>query len=289
MYHIRNVIHRTNVPLTPDKDMNSSEDFMLLLLHAHVVEAANTLQQKLHSTEVSVLASRIISAYFRMPDSTDEVQKECEDSIYLYGTDLLTIGLIWHGFYDSIREGDGERILRYWKLLLIIFKVTGHRNYAKEAVVLLDQYYHTFSERQKTQLLWSRCVNTQGIAGANIPCDLFMEHLNRRLKNCIRNMGANVSSFSIIKAGKAIGALHHVCNIFEQQTVGHSRSSRHKFHSFGEDLKSVVDILKEVRTFTYNPDRKEKYQSFKSKKGLLEQITTQQLIKQITTTMSGVF
>ena len=42
--------------------------------------------------------------------------------------------LIWHGFHDSIREGDGDRIIRYWKMLLIILKASNHYNYAKEAV-----------------------------------------------------------------------------------------------------------------------------------------------------------
>ena len=64
----------------------------------------------------------------------------------------------------------------------MIFKVTGHRNYAKEALTLLDQYYQTFSERQNAQLIWSRCINTRGAAGAYIPLDLHMERLNCRLK-----------------------------------------------------------------------------------------------------------
>ena len=76
-------------------------------------------------------------------------------------------------------------ILCYWKLLLVLFKSTNNCNYAKEAVNILFQYNYTFSDQQKAQLLWSRCVNTRGIVGVNIPCDLFMEHLNRRLKNAV--------------------------------------------------------------------------------------------------------
>lgn len=66
--------------------------------------------------------------------------------------------------------------------------------------------YYTFSERQKEQLIWSRCINTTGHPGANILCDLFMEHLNRRLKMVIRSMGANSPS-SIQRAGKAIASV----------------------------------------------------------------------------------
>lgn len=112
------------------------------------------------------------------------------------------MGLIWHGFHDAIKEADGERILRYWRLLLVVFKSTSHRNYAKEAVNLLYQYHYSLSERQKMQLLWSRCVNTQGFQGKNIPCDLYMEHLNRRLKTVIRGMGGNITPARMQHAAK---------------------------------------------------------------------------------------
>ena len=113
----------------------------------------------------------------------------------------------------------------YWKVLLAVFKSTNNHNYAKEAVNLFQ--YYAFSDRQKAQLLWSRCVNTRGIQGANIPCDLFMEHLNRRLKNVIHSMGANVTPKAIVKAGRAIGTVSHVCQVFEEPTAGTMHSDRH--------------------------------------------------------------
>ena len=39
MYQLRNLIIRTAVPSDPEKNMNSCEDFLLLLLHAHVVDS----------------------------------------------------------------------------------------------------------------------------------------------------------------------------------------------------------------------------------------------------------
>ena len=83
----------------------------------------------------------------------------------------------------------------------MVFKSPSRQNYAKEAVNLLVQYYHVLTERQKTQLLWSHCVNTKGLPGKNIPCDLHMEHLNRRLKIILRNLGANITPKAVVKAG----------------------------------------------------------------------------------------
>ena len=73
----------------------------------------------------------------------DDEPEMCEDGVYVYATELLSLGLLWHGFHDSIREGDGDRILRYWKMLLIVFKSSNNHNYAKEAVNILLQYHYT--------------------------------------------------------------------------------------------------------------------------------------------------
>ena len=49
--------------------------------------------------------------------------------------------------------------------------------------MLLIQYHFLFSERKAAEVRNSRFVNTHGRKGHNRPCDLHMEHLNRRLKD----------------------------------------------------------------------------------------------------------
>ena len=184
--------------------MNAAEDFLLLVLHAHIVAAGETISSYVSVTSVSDLARRILNNYVYLPSSWEEEEstKTTHDGVHFYSMELLTLSLIWHSFHDAIKEGDRERIVRYWKLLIIIFKASNHRNFAKEAVLFLFQYLHQFSDRQKEQLLWGRFVNTQGRVGANIPSDLHMEHLNRHLKTVLCNMEANVNPNSVVKAGK---------------------------------------------------------------------------------------
>ena len=160
---------------------------------------------------------QIFVNFIDLPSGKDDVTTS-EDGVFTYAMELLTLSLLWHGFHDAIREGDGERIIRYWKFLFIIFKSSSCHNYAKEAVTFLLQYYYNLTPRQRSQLLWSRCVNTRGVPGANIPCDLHMEHLNRRLKIVIKNLGINVNPKLIQKAGETIGVVQHICKIFEGQT-----------------------------------------------------------------------
>ena len=324
MYQLRTLINRTNVPSDPQNNMNAAEDFMALLLHAHVVAAAETIADFNPMESVTDVARAIVANFIRFPDTTPVVDDSGEgntgkragskkgkkgagkqradkaadgkegddgdgnddestvDGIHLYATELLTVAMVWHGFHDASKEGDGERILRYWKLLLVFFKSTNRRNYAKEAVNLLFQYHCKFSDRQKHQLLWGRCVNVSGVEGANIPCDLHMEHLNRRLKTMIRHMGANVKPKSIIRAGKAIHVVHRLCKKFEEQTVSRGHSDRHKVPSFGQDFHTILDQLTTDNVFLTQSTQR-KHPSFKYKCGIFDTLSRQQLISKVNT------
>ncbi len=286
MYHLCNLINRTSVPSDPEKNMNAAEDFMLLLLHTHVVAGAKMMQSINPTETVADLAKLIVVNYVRLPRIDDHATEKCDDRVHLYAVEVLSLGLLWHGFHDAIREGDGDRILRYWKFMLVIFKSTNHRNYAKEAVNLLLQYNYTFSEREKAQLLYSRCVNTRGYPGANIPCDLFMEHLNRTLKTVIRGMKANVNPTMIQKAGKAIASVHHVCQQFELQTSSHVRSDHHPYPSFGKDFETILKALEDEKVFF--PLSVRWHSSFKFTCGLMETLSRTDLLKKVETTIKQI-
>ena len=223
--------------------MKSSEDFLLLVILAHVIHAAKTIKNHQSFVNVTDLAREIVSKFTIFSRNNDAEPGNYEDNVLLYTTELLSLGLIWHGFYDFIKEADGDRILHYWKFLLIILKSTNHYNYAKEAVNLLWQYHYKFSEREKSELLWNRCVNTKGCPGTNMPYDLFMEHLNRRLKCVICSICANVNPVAVQNAGRAIGSVDHICKLFENQTVTATSADNHNKPKFGKDLKTILDVL----------------------------------------------
>lgn len=122
---------------------------------------------------------------------------EKEDLVYSYSKEVITLGLLW-------------MIMRIWKYLMLIFRQTNHRNYAKEAALLLINYHFATSERVATQLATSRVVNTKGRTGCNIPCDLHLEHLNRRLKGTICRMESNIKPSIIQTAAKAIGVVDEI-------------------------------------------------------------------------------
>ena len=148
------MINRKSVPLDLQTKMNAAEDFLLLVLHAHIVAAGETISTYVSVTSVSDLARRILNNYVYLPHPGAEEEESMEithDGVHFYSMELLTLSLIWHSFHDAIKEGGGECIVRYWKLLLIIFKASNHRNYAKEALLFLFNTCTSFQTGRKNR------------------------------------------------------------------------------------------------------------------------------------------
>ncbi len=80
---------------------------------------------------------------------------------------------------------DGDRILPCWKFMLLYFRFAGKTKYAIEAFNMFTNVNAICSTRLAAQIKWSRVVNTRGGQGNSHPVDLYMEHLNRCLKDYI--------------------------------------------------------------------------------------------------------
>ena len=132
------------------------------------------------------------------------------DGVFNYACSILNDGLLLLKLRDAIHEGDSPRILRFWKFMLIYYKHAGHHKYALEAFNFLAQVNVVSSPRMKKQLLWSRVVNIRGGAGNNIPVDLHNEHLNRKLKDIISGVGANIAEDVVVQASKSINAVDQI-------------------------------------------------------------------------------
>ena len=81
--------------------------------------------------------------------------------MHAYTIEFLSMALLWHAFHDAISEGDGDRIMCYWKFLSAIFRQERHCNYANEAVNLITQTM-VLSPRKVSEIKWSRTVITTG-------------------------------------------------------------------------------------------------------------------------------
>lgn len=73
-------------------------------------------------------------------------------------------------------------------------------------------------------------VNIHGRQGKNIPCDLFLEHLNREAKCCIGALGA------VHLIGKSIGCIVKVLNQFDKVNDIKKPSDRHSKRSCKKEI-----------------------------------------------------
>ena len=223
------------------------------------------LQQKSYG-KVEDLAKKIVSKFVNFdPDVT----VSHKDKKFVYATEVLSLGLLWWTFKDSIKKGDGDRVLLCWKFLMLVFKAKDHRNYCKEAIILLIHYHCVLSDRQAAQLKWGRFVNTSGRTGCNISCDLHLEHLKRRLKDMIRNLHSNVMDSAINRAAKSIGVVNQICSLFDQQNDVQPESDHHTQPGSQKDFNIVLKVLEDQRVFSKDGSRQHK--SFKKIKPTLQQ------------------
>ena len=64
---------------------------------------------------------------------TEDSRVDKQDGVYNYAKILYHYGSLAMEFRDAWREGDGERVLRCWKLFLPHFKQAGCTKYSLEA------------------------------------------------------------------------------------------------------------------------------------------------------------
>ena len=260
---LKYLINRTSVPKDPEKNMQAAEDFFRLVLEAHIVAAA---EKELLNDDCTVksVAEAIVESHIHLEPN----EASHADTVNTYACELMTLGMIWLNYYDAIREGDGHRIIRIWKFLLLIFRKTGHRNYAKEAGLLLSTITFTASERVAAQILTGRFINTKGRIGCNLPCDLHLEHLNRCLKRIIRHLGSNVKPSTVARAAKAVGTVESICKTFTESLGVSAQSTSHSIPPSGKDFKKVLQELIEHDIFSSITSRKHNH--IKLKNCLLE-------------------
>ena len=114
----------------------------------------------------------------------------------------------------------------------------------------------TLPPRLKQQLLYSRFVNTQGVAGANIPLDLHVEHINRVVKTAIYNQTSNLSPTAVIRTSRCTGTFVNIGKQFDKVSHLHRQSSAHSKARHNQDIARIVKQLHDTsHVFDYMPRR----------------------------------
>ena len=73
-----------------------NEDFLLLVVHTHIVAAAKVMQSINPTEFVTDVAKMIVVNYVPLPRIDNQNTEICDDGVDLYAIELLSLGLLWH-------------------------------------------------------------------------------------------------------------------------------------------------------------------------------------------------
>ena len=256
----RNKLNRIAVTKEPKKDVNATLDFLDTVIKGHWLACAcNVLgitslddpvliPAGLSGAEQEEFVERIARKVVDKVTLVESSFQECDtpntaNGIYNYARILCHFGSLSMEFRDAWREGDGERIVRCWKLFLPHFKADGRHKYALEALRLLFQVNVVLSPNLAYQVMWHRFVNVSGGLGRNIPCDLHNEHMNRLIKFIITNMGSNLTEDALQNTVRSVSTLDALCHKFDRESGVPYGTSAHSTKPDDTDVKKVVSVI----------------------------------------------
>ncbi len=167
---------------------------------------------------LSSVAQKVVREFTVIPEALlGEPVVDSGDHVYGHARVLCHFASLVLLFVDAWKEGDGERVLRLWKILMLHFHAERKTKYALEALRLQFQVA-TLQPYLFHQLIWGRFVNTHGGQGHNLPCDLHNEHINKLFKDIISNMGANFSKAASTWAARSVFSQETLSIGFDKQT-----------------------------------------------------------------------
>ena len=133
LYQLRNLLGRTHVTKKVKANVFAAEDLLEVVTQGHVIAAAMHVKQVaqlddlvfVREENISLLSQQIVDELLRPIFFGDE--NLTSDGINLHARELMLMGLLWYSFRDAISEGDGPAVMSYWKVMTIMFRLTGHK------------------------------------------------------------------------------------------------------------------------------------------------------------------
>ena len=265
-WHLCSILGRSTSAKDPKKDMNVCTDILITVLKGHYVAAACTLLEiddpegkpktlpAFHSMSARERYSFIINISSKVLDTCGLVDaailgekvEETGDGIVNYARVFCHHASLALEFMDAVSEGDGNRVCRCWRILLLHFHSNGHTKYAWEALRLQFQLT-TLPYPVAHHLKWGRLVNTHGGLGRNLSCDLHNEHLNKLFKDIVHNLGANLTETIVTRAAWSVSTLYDISHAFDKATEIPVTQSAHSTLDDAKDVKQVVAVVTKVR------------------------------------------
>ena len=228
--------------------------------YSNIVDHLNTLNQPKHRTvfpcsECGKTYEKARNSHLKLKHGVDFSTKPMvkhpkqgevkEDCVYNYACVRLSLGMLILNLNDAVK-GDGKRILRCWKYMLLLFKGHGHNKYALAALRLLANTKALLPPpppQKAHSLIWNITVNDKGGAGKNISMDLRMEHIIHLHKEMFSNLGANLHEPPALRCSRAVKYVEDLLSSIDAELVVKRPSGNHTVTRSQSDFQAIVKEL----------------------------------------------
>lgn len=180
-----------------------------------------------------------------------------EDRRLNYGLQVIQLGVMLMQLYDTEKEGDGDRSLINWKMLMLYFRCRPRgMKYAYEAMRFITNVKALYPKKTAHRILYGQFVNPRGGDRNNYANDLKMEHSIQDHKVCLRGMRGNKTLKAVQRCSSSSYGQKEFCIQFDAQSKIPLDSTRHTHACTTEDVKAMLAIVNEAKTFEYELGRK---------------------------------
>ena len=284
--HLETLLNR-KLPRKVKDGHSHIKDFLDVVLDAHILAAALEffgledlqLSPSAHCPPADLHKRRLDEQSQWLSDTTQQFLKEYvfhshtistditgenttpsgQDHVFNYASAFMGMALLGRNFHDASREGDGSRVIRIWKILLLHFKDNKRTKYSVEAFNLLSQINATFTPRLSHQLMWNRTCNPRGGPVNNVQLDLQLEHLNRLFKDDLNTFRSNITEHSVQRSSCVLGQIKKVFDNLDDIVGVKHPSGQHIGPDLESDCNILVQALKREKILVKVPGRAHKY------------------------------
>ena len=212
-------------------------------------------ESTLHRTRANV-TQQMMSPLVPPVARKDTTSKKGQDRILNYGMQVIQLGVFLLQLDDTEREGDGERMMRNWKLLMLYSRSRKRaKKYAFEAMRLITNCYALFSEKMAHRIIHGQFVNPKGGEGNNYANDLKQEHIVKANKVVLRGLCGNKTLKAVTRSTTSAYCQKVIIDNLDKQNKIHKNSSSHTYGNCEEDVKDMMETLRKLKPFQFTVDR----------------------------------
>ena len=209
------------------------------------------------SAEISTAKADSHNTNCQLPSPVSEIAPTVkEDGIFNYGLHVIQLGTLLMQLNDTEKEGDGERSLRNWKLLMLYFRSRSRSmKYAYEIMRFISFTKALYSEKVASRAINGQFVSLKGGAGGNVANDLKQEHIVQCNKRILKGLCGNKTLKAIQTGSSAAFGLQVTVDNFDAVSGIHKESTAHTHASRQDDEKEMIKNLSTLQPFSHKEGR----------------------------------